>query len=327
MAQSHSQLISDVVIAGIAILITAYLGTSALAGEIGWASFLGYLIFARLCLVSLRGALSAVTGFARHYPAARNLYDLLASSPGPERHQEETLRPSRRGGHSIGDRKTAQASRGMPIAALTAVPVTRYNAYYFVDCLTGRRSPYNDPLRRSCYCVSNALEAAPGGSLRELLRMPGDTPAHQIEAVVCKPGSGERLLPVDPHTPLTHEEWGALPRHIRAHILLAAAAKSDADLLLVEADVLKASRDKFRREWWKQVRDRFLVVRHTDPGDIGSYGETLALAMGTDRAVRASTVKWCRKNSTPIREWLEAHHEAASGQARTNHGEEDDLEE
>lgn len=307
MAQPYSQLISDILIAVVAFVVVARLGSHALAGGVTWATFLGYLIFARIALVSSRGTLSAITGFARHYPTSRKAYELLSSEPRPQRFEASHLRLSRRRGDTIGDRRTAHLRRGTPVAALSSVPVSRYNAYYYVDCLVSRRSPANDLLRASCHCVPCAFDAIPGGSLRELLDISPEQPQQVVGAGLEALDARGALAGHDWDAPLTPEDWRQLPRQLRAHILLAQAAHSLADLLLVEAEVLDACSTAFRRAWWAQVKDRFVLIRQTDLSRAGQHGTALALALGQDRAVALFTAEWCRDNQRSVHQWIATH--------------------
>jgi hypothetical protein len=307
MARPYSALISDVFIALAALLIMARLGSRALAGEESWSAFLGYLVFARIFLMSVRGVLGAGTGFARHYPTVRKLCELFSDVPRPEPVDGGAIRLSQRGRDTIGDRKRGRLTRGGVIGVLSPVPITRYNIYAFVDGLVGRRSARNRNLRGSCLCVPNALDAAPGGSLRELLGVPEGAGNEMAAGALRDLGFPDTNLPGSGEGPLDCDAWTALPRRLRAHILLEDAAQAGADLVLVEDTVLAASDAEYRRRWRERLPNSFVLIRYDHAAEVGRHGEKLVMALATDRAVSLLTVGWCRENGDRIQAWLGKH--------------------
>lgn len=315
MAQPYSQLISDILIAVVAFVVVARLGSRALAGETNWATFLGYLIFARVALVSSRGTLSAMTGFARHYPTSRKAYELLSSEPKPQTVDQSHLSLSQRRADGIGDRRSVKLPRGVPTVALSSVPITRYNTYYYVDCLVSRRSPLNARLRASSHCVPCAFEGIPGGSIRELLHIDSTAPQQELKGQLQAIDTAGELRDYDVDAPFSLDEWQTLSRRLRGHLLLSGAANSTADLLLLEGAVLEACSTAFRRAWWKRVTDRFVVIRETDPDRVERHQGRAVLALGQDRAVALCTPQWCRENSEDVSAWIAQHGARASAKA------------
>lgn len=307
MAQSYSALISDIVLAVVAVLLTAYLGLQALSGQLGWSLFLGYLVFARLLMLSLRGVLASITGFARHYPLLRRMYELLSSCTPNTSFTDRTLHLQHRGKRSLGDVNTAHIKRGTPIAVVSPVPVTRFNAYAFVDALVGRRSPHNAMVRGSTFYVPDALDGLPGGSLSELLGLQGldkkDRVRHEFTYLEYPEWDPSESL----EQCFDSERWRSLPEALRAHILLAAAARTSADLLLVESSILDRADDSFLDKWWKEVREVFVVVRYPLASVAARYGESLVMAMSSDRSVCLMSVKWCRENAEKLYAWFDTY--------------------
>lgn len=326
MAQPYSQLISDILIAVVAFVVVARLGSRALVGETNWATFLGYLIFARVALVSSRGTLSAMTGFARHYPTSRKAYELLSSEPKRQTVDESHLSLSQRRADGIGDRRSVKLPRGVPAVALSSVPISRYNTYYYVDCLVSRRSPMNARLRASSQCVPCAFEGIPGGSIRELLQIESGAPQQELEGHLRAIDTGGELRDYDVDAPLGLDEWQTLSRRLRSHLLLSEAANSTADLLLVESAVLDACSTAFRRAWWKRVTDRFVVIRETDPEHVERHQARIVLVLGQDRAVALCTPRWCREDNENIRAWIAQHDSRASAKAKRQTIEDDEDE-
>lgn len=315
MAASYSTLISDVVTAVAAGILTAYLGLQALSGELGWSLFLGYLIFARLLLQSLRGAMAAITSFARHYPRVRRLYELLSSSPAPVPFTAGTLRLAGRGKSPVGDRKSANMKRGEPVATVSRVPVSRFNAYAFVDALIGKRSPRNSDLRASCFWVPNALESSPGGSLEELLGRGDGAKACEVRDVLERLGFGNWDPSGFLEGPLDQSRWMLIPVQLRAHMLLSTARLNQADLILLEEEVLARAKSDFLSDWWQAMSGRFLVIRYEKPGSVGAFGEKVAMGLASDRSVSLMSINWCRAHSTEVNAWLKVRKGGQAGSA------------
>lgn len=306
MASSYSTLISDVVTAIAAGIVTAYLGLQALSGELAWSLFLGYLIFARLLLQSLRGVLAAITNFARFYPLVRKLYELLTSTHTVTPFTSPTLRVVPRGRARIGNRKSARIKRGEPVAMISPVPVSRLNAYAFVDALIGKRSQQNAALRASCFWVPNALDSSPGGGLAELLGRPDANKRWELAASLDELKFGDWDPSEFMGGPLDEHQWSRIPRRLRAHILLTRSRFTEADLILLEAEVLREADEELVARFWTEMGGRFLVIRYPNPVSAGSFGDRIAVAMATDRSLSIMTVDWCQQNAGDIRSWLRA---------------------
>lgn len=315
MASSYSALISDVVTAITAGIVTAYLGLQALSGELAWSLFLGYLIFARLLLQSLRGVLASITNFARFYPLARKLYELLTSTYPDTSFTRQTLRLVPRGSVRVGDRKSAGIKRGEPVAMISPVPVSRFNAYAYIDALVGKRSKHNGALRASCFWVPDALDSPPGGSLMELLGRPDASEPWELQESLEGLGFGGWDPSAVMGGPLDEDQWTQVPRRLRAHILLARSALSRADLVLLEEKVLREADEDFVSEFWNDMSGRFLVVRYPNPRLAGYFGEHLAMAMATDRSLSLMTVAWCHENAADISSALRPRKRQAGGAA------------
>lgn len=322
-AQPYSQVVSDVVIAVVAVGITARLGSLALSGLLSWSSFLGFLVFARIALVSLRGVLSAITGFARHYPRIRQTYELLASEAERAPFDARTLSLVPRGDDAIGDLASAQLRRGRPAAVVTPIPVTRFNLYAFVDGLAGRRSRQNRALRASTACCPDALNSTPGGSIAELLDLAADADGDGALARLRQADPGARLPVNDVHAPLDRRGWRRIPEGVRAQILLAQAAAAPADLLVIDSAVLHAAAAPVRAAWQEQVRERFLAVRYGDPQGATAFGERLVVALAEDRWTSLMSPSWAGRNADAVRSWLSAHSVETAHEAEAD----DDMDE
>lgn len=313
MASSYSALISDVVTAIAAGIVTAYLGLQALSGELAWSLFLGYLIFARLLLQSLRGVLASITNFARFYPLVRKLYELLTSTYPDASFTSQTLRIVPRGSVRVGNRKAARIKRGEPVAMISPVPVSRFNAYAYVDALVGKRSQSNAALRASCFWVPNALDSPPGGSLGELLGRPDASERWEVQESLEGLGFGGWDPSAVMGGPLDQDQWARVPRRLRAHILLARSSFTSADLVLLEEEVLREADEDFVSRFWIDMNDRFLVVRYPNAGLAGYFGERLAMAMAADRSLSLMTVAWCQENAADVNSALRRRKRQAGG--------------
>lgn len=322
-AQPYSQMVSDIIIAVVAVGVAARLGSLALSGAMSWSSFIGFLLFARIALTSLRGVMSAITGFARHYPRVRQTYELLTSMPEPAPLGARTLGIAARGKGAIGDQKSAQIRRGRPIAVVTPVPATRFNAYAFVDGLAGRRSRQNRALRGATICCPDALDRMPGGSIAELLGLTGDADGDSALARLKEANPGARLPVNDVHAPLDHRAWRRIPKGVRAQLLLAQAAGRPADLVIVDDAVLRAAPESAREAWWSAMQDRFIAIRYGDPEAAAAFGERVVVALAEDRQTSLMSPQWAGTNAATVRDWLASHAVEASDDDDTD----DDMDE
>lgn len=306
-AQPYSQVISDVLIALVAVGVTGRLGALALSGEMSWSWFIGFLVFARIALTSLRGMLGAITGFARHYPRLRQSYELFTSVPEPQPVSARKLNIQPRGPDPVGDLSAADLQPGRPVAVVSLVPVSRFNLYAFVDALAGRRARHNRSLRANAGCCPNALNTRPGGSLAELLGMPSDAAADAVWTRFRQVAPEAELPAADVHAPLDRADWQRVAKPVRAQILLDHAARNAGGVLVVAQEVLRNAPAQAREAWWPRVADRFLAVRYGRSDKAGAFGERTVLALGEDRAVSLMSPDWARANAEAVEAWLGAH--------------------
>ncbi len=134
VATNKSGLVSDILLALLAIGVMTFLGGRALAGEISWITFLTYLLFARISLSAIRGILSTVTGFARHYGRVRDIYYVVNGTmdrPPPRQQNSAMLKfdESNELEELCVGKQTVYPDHLIPV--LSPTPLTRLNLCFF----------------------------------------------------------------------------------------------------------------------------------------------------------------------------------------------------
>lgn len=138
IAPGKSALVSDILMALLALGAMSYLGSMALAGEKSWITFLAYLLFARINLNAIRGIFSTVTNFARHYRKVRSVFLAIngefdgkaPATPSPGRLQfKANGGPKKWQAQS----RTIRTDRLLPL--LCPTPLTRFNLGFFCHSL------------------------------------------------------------------------------------------------------------------------------------------------------------------------------------------------
>lgn len=304
MAQPRSALVSDLLLALLSFLIVIYLGRSALLGNTGWAHFLGYLLFARISLLSFRGVLVSITGFARHYPRARWIYEYFRSLAGEGQPAATAITIVARGKDTIGDRRRVKLQPGEPLLVLSPVPLSRFNLYAFIDALAGKNMNENHMLSASSGCVSCGLEAQPGGSLNELLAIPATATQQTASETLRTVG-----LPADSNREqlLTLDAWRQLPLKTRAGILLRQARQSPPALLLVDSAVLDASGPEQAAGWLRSMADNKVVIVSGSLRDLQQYAGKYVVFVAQDRSVSVASSDWCQDKLAAINAWFDGH--------------------
>jgi len=304
MAPTKSALVSDLLLAGLSFMVAIILGRGALNGTISWAHFITYLVFARICLMSFRGVLVSITGFARYYARARRTYEYLRPVTGDRPETNAIYNIVARGKDSIGDRKQFRMKRGEPLLVISSVPLSRYNLYAFTDMIAGKPRSRSDTLAAATECVSNGLKSRPGGSLDELLQLPAEA---------GRKLSGEYLqllgLPVDieSNALLVREDWQQLPGQTRARILLQGVRRQGPALVLVDHAVLHASGPDYASGWLTGLADLRVGVVSRDSEALQDYSGRFVALLARDGTVSLATTDWCRDNSATIKAWLANH--------------------
>ena len=306
MASPKSQAVSDMLITLLAVIIVISLGVAALKGQISWAMVAGYVVFSRMAMTSLRGLLGTITGFARHYPVVRKLYELLTSPPEESCLDLPGLRIRRSSRTSPGDLRSLRLKRGECLGVVSPVPCTRYNSYAWADALASARNVHRNELWGTMICIPDARRKRPGGSLRELLVLDPEVSAKEVlkAAAELNPESEDDMSHIDVDAPLAARTWHSLLEAMRCRLLLAFGAQAHKDILLVEHQVLNCAHPDFVTSWWRQVSDRFVIVRHKGTNTLGRWGEKAYLAMRTDRARALMSSSWIEQNRPALKEWL-----------------------
>ena len=306
LARPKSQLVSNILVALLAVIIVSFLGIKALNGHMGWSLMLGYIIFARTAMVAMRNLMGTITGFARHYPRSRKANTLLTSWPGPQSFDADMFTVPRNDKESPGDLKSVKFHRGEVLGVLSPVLFTRYNTYAWADVLSPRRRANRENLWGAMVCVPDAIRSCPGASLRELLGLPATVDASAILQAAMDLGNDADLSGVSPDTPLDAGAWKQLPRFFRSHLLLAQAAQTSGDVVLVEHKILKAAQAAYRKTWWEKMAGRYVIVRHQSPATLGAWDEKTVLAMRTDRKTALMSVDWAKEHADTLDQWFAA---------------------
>jgi hypothetical protein len=305
MAQPRSALVSDMLLAMLSFLVAIYLGRKALLGDIGWAHFLGYLLFARITLLAFRGVLVSITGFARHYPRTRRIYEYFRSLAGDGQSMVSASNLVVRGKHSIGDRKQVKLQPGKPLLILSPVPLTRFNLYAYIDALAGKSRKENNALSIATMCVSRGFVSQPGGSLNELLAIPATATGAAVNGCLQAVG-----LPADSRRDqlLTVEAWQQFALRTRSRILLQQAQLSAAPLVLVDSAVLDASGAEYAASWLQAVADSKVVgIVSSSQENLQQYQGKVEVLVAQDRSVTVASTDWCRNNMAAINAWFGGH--------------------
>lgn len=304
MAQPRSALVSDLLLALLSFLVVIYLGRNALLGNTGWAHFLGYLLFARISLQAFRGVLVSITGFARHYPRARRIYEYFSSLAGDGQPAATDINIVARGKDTVGDRKRVKLQAGEPLLVLSPVPLSRFNLYAFIDAILGRKANKNNVLNVYSECIPRGLDAQPGGSLNELLAIPDSateaTASDYLRAVGLPAASNRDRL-------LTLDAWQQFSLKTRASILLQQARHTVAPLLLVDSAVLAASGPQQAAGWLQSMAGNKVVIVSGSLQDLQQYAGKVVVFMAQDRSVSVANTVWCEENMAAINAWFDGH--------------------
>lgn len=306
LSVSRSALISDVFIAVSAVVVTMSLGYKALGGQVSWTSFVGFLVFSRVLLASIKSLLRSATVFARHYPVLRTMQTLLTSEPIGNSQAKDDFAIQSRGEDVIGDVEVAHLSRGVPMAVISPTPVTRYNSFVFADGIAGLRTDHGRLLHASCHCISAALKSIPGGSIRELLHLEPEMRPEEANSILGLLELSD-AMPDRADKPIDEAFWASLPAVTKAHMLLVSGERSAADLLLIEESVLCTSNATFLDLWWQRVRNQFVLIRYSGADTIGRFREANAMILASDRCLGIASTQWVADHTEEISQWLDTH--------------------
>jgi hypothetical protein len=299
-----SALVSDLLLAILSFLLVILLGRNALNGTITWTHFISYLLFARIALLSFRGVLVAVTGFARHYTRTRKIYEYLGTAAEPVQGLNDAIVVTSRGEDCTGDRKQARLQAGKPLMIISPVPLSRFNLYAFADALAGgSRKPAN-VLCDSMSCVSSGLHARPGGSLNELLSIPADAGNEVAGEILQQAG-----LPADVERDVTlsRRAWRDLPGRARALVLLRGDRSEIADMILVDNELLLTAGPGEAARWLDEHAERKLGIVSRNLQDLDGYEGKFVVLMAQDRSVSLASKAWCESNHAAIEAWFARH--------------------
>jgi hypothetical protein len=307
IAQPRSALVGDMLLAILLFLVVGYMGSQALAGKLGWTYFLGYLLFARISLLAFRGLLISMTGFAKFYPHVRRIFEFCRSLKTPVCREVAPLVVVARGKDKIGDRKRIKVNPGDPVCILSRVPLTRFNLYAFVDAIAGRDIESNNMLSAGTACISRGFSAMPGGSMNEMMAIPGDASPESIAARYNLLGLEYKPGMTDGDTLLTAAVWEKLPRHTRACILLEQAKEATTRLVLADAAVLSRSGAAYLQQWNEAVSGKLIGIVSDDVRMPGEFNCEFVLLMASDRSVSVAAARWCLDNVAIVEAWFDRH--------------------
>jgi len=304
MARPKSQMVSSILISILLLIIVRYLGINALEGKITWALMLGYIVFARSGMTSLRQLMGITTGFARHYPTTRKAYDLIKSSPEKTKLYNNTFRIRCTHIESPGDLKLIKLLRGKVLSILSPVPITRHNIYAYVDALGSHRSINKKKLWGTIVCIPNAYHYCPGASLRELLELSSSIEIGKVHKAASYYDSEIDFSQINVDSLLDETTWRQLPVGFRCHLLLEQGVKNDGDVILVEHSILEKAEEWYRKYWWEKVSNRYVIVRHNTPDSLGHWDENSVMVMRPDRVTALMSVEWAKTNIELLNIWI-----------------------
>jgi len=307
IAQPRSALVGDMLLAILLFLVVGYMGSEALAGKIGWTHFLAYLLFARISLLAFRGLLVSMTGFARFYPHIRRIFEFCRSLKTPVFMEVAPLVVAARGKDKIGDRKRIKVNPGYPVFIISRVPLTRFTLYAFVDAIAGRDIEANNSLCAGTACISRGFSALPGGSLNELMAIPGGSSPEYIAARYNLIGLEYKPGTTDGDTLLSAAVWEKLPRQTRACILLEQAKDANARLVLVDAALLTKCGVAYLQQWNEAVSGKLICIVSDDVHLSREFNYECVLLMASDRSVSVASARWCQDNVSIIDAWFDRH--------------------
>lgn len=304
MAPAKSALVSDLLLAMLSFIVVIFLGRNALLGEISWAHFIGYLLFARICLLSFRGVLVSITGFARYYLRTRQTYEYLRPVSGTVRPEGAAINIVARGKECIGDRKQVKMRPGKPLLIFSPVPLSRFNLYAFIDALNGGSLKKNNILSAATVCISNGVDSVPGGSLNELLAIPATADRQTVHNSLQFVGLA---ADIERQSFMTRKEWRRLPRKTRANILLQNARENAAPVILVDNAVLISSGFDYASSWMAAQTDSLVGVVSRNRQDLQQYDGKFVVFIAQDRSVSIASTGWCKDNLAVISSWFGDH--------------------
>lgn len=307
MAQPRSALVSDIVLAVLSFLIVAYLGRSALMMEIGWAEFVGYLLFARICLMALRGVLVSITGFARHYPRARRLYEYFNSMDDSDTPHPVSLVVKASFDDRIGDKRKKVIEPGEPVMLFSNVPLSRLNLYAFIDVLAGGNIQTRNRLAAATRCVSRGMSSPPGGTLQELLNISSAASDEQFVQKVREFGLDSLADPARRYSLVPEDLWRAFPRNVRACVLMEQSIRDSVPVILIDSAVVDACGKHCRERWLKAQNDAMVVVVAARFRQLKRRASDVVVLMAPDRSVSIASESWCQEHESEINAWLNRH--------------------
>jgi ABC-type multidrug transport system fused ATPase/permease subunit len=305
MARPYSVVISNIIIAITITIVAIQLGLQALNKEISWSIFLGYLLYSSMIFRSLGGVLGSITGYARHYPSMRSLYELLGRELAPTRYRGDLIKVKARKSNKIGNISNHDFERGNVLGCISDFPPTRYNSYAFVDAVVNRNSEDNQYLLGAVHVIPNALDKFPGGTIRELL---GQTVSDSYDSQISKLFDFDiEQLPVPIDEVFDEEKWCSLTSQARAQLLLFEGVRLTADFLIIDYPIIKTSGEPFWRLLNKYLCDKFIMVHYDSIEDAGNCKEDTIIAIGADGSVSLMDPAWCAKNKDKVKQWLISH--------------------
>ena len=134
IATSKSGLVSDILLAIIAVGLMVHLGSQALAGETTWVKFLTYLVFARIGLRMVGAMFAAVTSFARHYSWVRDASYVVSGTlarPPPAQSFSREIKFNKVRGPKHLRANDAVFKTDRPVLLYSTSPLTRFNLSFF----------------------------------------------------------------------------------------------------------------------------------------------------------------------------------------------------
>lgn len=319
LANSKSQAVSSILIAVLSVIIVTHLGFNALTGKTSWSLVLGYILFARIAMMAMRNLLGTITGFARHYPKSRRIYELLTSWPGRTKLHDDYIRIRRKNRENPGDIKSGKLRRGEVLGALSPVPFTRYNTFAWADALAANTNIDKRSLWGAMTCIPDAVNCCPGETLRELCGLPQDLSQEHVRKAGNDLYDEADLSQINVDAIIDEETWRTLPKPFRCHLLLDLGAREGGDIILVEHKVINGAQELFLKDWWAKVANRFVVVRYPKNSKLGIFEEKFVIAMRMDRITAIMSIEWATQNMTLLNDWFSA------SQAQNIEEDEDEL--
>ena len=311
LAGPKSSLISDLSTAVTAILIISILGNAALDGSINWITFLAFLVFARLTLLSFRGAMQSFTGFARHYPKIRGAYELLkyarSGQSGSDNSDRSKILLAAKNSDSIGDIRKQEISIGSVTGVFSKSPISRYNSSLYLSALQVSDSSIREFLVKGFECLprkftydSNTL----GQHLEQFVAQRGvEAAAGLLQLFGLEKSPLAHRLKYDRLTAQVDLLSPGERKNLSAAIVI---LTSPGSILMVDFKVYMLIEDQWAQLLEMLEKPKFIFICFTKLSDefIASC-EHLMIGINIERDVALATPRWVADNREKFDQFTE----------------------